>query len=82
MLKLRLARGNILDFNSRGWEASIARQRGEIELLFEESPSLNQRVTPELLAKCYRNASRVVEAEYDVAAPVECPFSVADVLGA
>src|SRR5580658_85166 len=48
LLKLRLMRGAILDLNSRGWHASIARQRGEIMSLLDESPSLKRRITVKL----------------------------------
>jgi Domain of unknown function DUF29 len=80
LLKLRLVRGALLDHNSRGWQASIARQRGEIQSLLDESPSLKRRITVNLVEKCYRNATGVVAAEYEVEPPDECPFSPDDVL--
>lgn len=80
LLKLRLVHGAIFDRNSRGWQASIARQRGEILSLLDESPSLKRRIGAKLIEKCYRNASAVVAAEYDVKAPDECPFSPPDIL--
>jgi hypothetical protein len=82
LLKLRLMRGAILDLNSRGWNASIARQRGEIVSLLDESPSLKRRLTVKLVEKCYRTAAGVVAAEYEVEPPGECPFSPRDVLSA
>lgn len=80
LLKLRLARGAILDLNSRGWNASIARQRGELMSLLDESPSLKRRLTVKLVEKCYRTAADVVAAEYEVEPPGECPFSPRDIL--
>jgi uncharacterized protein DUF29 len=52
LLKLRLLDATDLEMNSRGWQASIARQRGEIMSLLEESPSLKRRITVQLVEKC------------------------------
>jgi hypothetical protein len=80
LLKLDIPSEALVQKNSRGWRGSIARQRIEIADLLEESPSLKVQITPELLAKCYRNAVSVVEAEYGVEFPGECPFGVDEVL--
>lgn len=80
LLKLDIPSDPLLERNSRGWRASIARQRIEIADLLEESPSLKAQITPELLAKCYRNAVSVVETEYGVKCSVECRFGPADIL--
>lgn len=80
LLKLRLAKGLVLEYNQGGWQASILRQRNELAQLLEESPSLNRKISPELIDRCYRRAAAVVAAEYKVEPPAECPFSVEDVL--
>jgi hypothetical protein len=80
LLKLRLARGMILEYNQGAWQASIRRQRNELTTLFGQSPSLRRRVDAELIQKCYRRAADVVAAEYSIEPPVECPFSVEEVL--
>jgi hypothetical protein len=80
LLKLDIPGEALVQNNSRGWRGSIARQRIEIADLLEESPSLKARITPELLAKCYRNAVSVVETEYGVKCPEECPFAPADIV--
>src|SRR5437588_4162789 len=54
LLKLRLARGAILEYNQGGWRASVVRQRQELDALFSESPSLRRLLGPELLEACYR----------------------------
>lgn len=82
LLKLALPGEALVQKNSRGWRTSIARQRAEIADLLEESPSLKARITPDLLAKCYRNAVSVVETEYGVKCQDECPFGVDEVLPA
>lgn len=81
LLKLRLATGQILDYNKGAWRASILRQQREIKTLLAESPSLRPLVTPDLLGEFYQSAAKTVAAEYDVATPPECPFDVEDVLG-
>lgn len=80
LLKLDIPDAALLQKNSRGWRGSIARQRIEIADLLEESPSLKAQLTPELLAKCYRNAVRVVETEYGVKCSDECAFGFEHVL--
>jgi Domain of unknown function DUF29 len=82
LLKLRLTSGILRESNERGWRASILRQQEEIETLFAESPSLKQRLTPELLTKCYSVAAAAVATEYGVAPPDDCPFSVAEIIPA
>ncbi len=80
LLKLRMAKGIILEHNQSGWQASIARQRNEIDTLFQESPSLRRFIDPEIIAACYRSAAAVVATEYKVEPPTECPFSAAEIL--
>jgi hypothetical protein len=80
LLKLRLVGGVKAQQNKRGWQASIIRQRSELQSLLEESPSLKRRLTPEFLEKCYRATAPAIGVEYNVKSPVECPFSLADIL--
>ena len=80
LLKLRLAKGLILDYNRGGWEASILRQRGEIKSLLSESPSLGRLIDQQLIDACYRRAAASVAAEYGVEPPSQCPFHREDLL--
>jgi hypothetical protein len=80
LLKLRIAGGAILHRNQRGWQASIIRQRTEIEALLRESPSLKCRITAESIEACYERAAAVVAAELGLDPPRECPFGPQDVL--
>jgi hypothetical protein len=81
LLKLKLTTGQIRKYNEGGWQASIIRQRSEIQSLVEASPSLRNRI-PELVPKAYRTAAAAVRASLDVTAPLECPFSMIEALGA
>lgn len=80
LLKLRVAKGVILEYNQAGWQASIIRQRDELDTLLEESPSLRRLVTPELIQACYGRARTRVMTEYKIDTPVECPFSQQEVI--
>jgi hypothetical protein len=80
LLKLRMAKRLILEYNRNGWQASIVRQRGEIDTLLQQSPSLRRSINQEMIAACYRRAAKAVAAQYDVEPPAECPFSVEEIL--
>jgi hypothetical protein len=80
LIKLRLAKGLILEYNQRSWHASIVRQQNEISRLLRESPSLRRLIDPELIPACYQEAAAVVTAEYGVEPPAQCPFQREDVL--
>jgi hypothetical protein len=80
LLKLKLTTGPLLENNQRLWKGSILRQQAAIDSLLEESPSLGRLLTPELLGRCYRGASRIVANDLDVTPEPRCPFTVADVL--
>jgi hypothetical protein len=80
LLKVRLAKGVILEYNQGAWQASILRQRNELDALLQESPSLRQRIGPDFIRKCYRHAAAVVAAEYKVDTPEECPFAAEQIL--
>jgi hypothetical protein len=79
MLKLKLITGQVRKYNESGWQASIVRQRSEIQSLLEASPSLEHRI-PEMLPKAYRTAAAAVHAGFDVDAPPECPFGITEIL--
>lgn len=74
LLKLRHSKGPLLDYNRRGWEASIIRQQEAVERELDESPSLDRLLTSELLAKCYRAAARIVAKELEVNPEPRCPW--------
>lgn len=80
LLKLRLAKGVILEYNQGVWQASILRQRDELDVLLQESPSLRRRIGPDFIHKCYRRAAARVAAEYKIEPPAECPFEEAEIL--
>ena len=81
LLKLRLTKGHLLDRNRGQWNASITRQRVQIERLLKESPSLRPKA-PSMIPDAYRDAVRIVEAARLVTEPIppECPFTETEVL--
>jgi len=67
---------------SRSWHATIVAQRAEIELLFEQSPSL-RRALDASVARAYRSAVAAAAAETGLPVhtfPRECPFSPEQIL--
>lgn len=82
MLKLRVTTGVLREYNDRGWQLSVLTQRQEIETLLDESPSLRQQLTPELLAHCYNMARQRVELAYGLKAPQVCPWTAEQILDA
>jgi Domain of unknown function DUF29 len=80
LLKLKLAKGLILEYNQSAWQASILRQQDELDSLFHQSPSLRFRIDADLIQKCYRHAAARVATEYKVEPPAECPFSQEEIL--
>ncbi len=67
---------------SKGWLGSIDEQRRRIEMLVEESPSL-QPMLPALVAKAYPAARRKAARDMTVeiaALPAECPYAFDAVL--
>ena len=57
----------------RGWEVTIRRTRIEIERLLSFSPSLS-RYFISAVDDCYCKATLIVNTEYGVVCPEECPF--------
>ena len=83
-LKLFLLTGFDRESNERGWNNSIRHQRHGIESLFDESPSLRSRLTPEYLAECYRKGAKDFAAgDFGcyAKAPRTCPFTWEAILG-
>lgn len=67
---------------SRSWLGTIAEQRGQLDSLFEKSPSLKPLVA-EVLPGCYARAARraAIETGLPISAfPASNPFSQAEVL--
>lgn len=67
---------------SRSWQVSIRNARREIGELLADSPSLKPYVT-EVLETCYQNARGDATEETGLsveAFPVQCPFSVEEIL--
>jgi len=79
-LKLDYVTGPDLDHNRRGWDVTIIEQTGQLESIFEESPSLRRQLTQELLEKTYASVRRSVAKAYEVKPPEACPYTYADLL--
>ena len=48
--------------------------------MFDESPSLRNLLTPELLQKTYSSVRENVSGAYEVDPPVECPYGYEELL--
>ncbi len=81
-LKLDYVIGAELARNRRGWGLTIGEQTGQLEIMFDESRSLRNQLTPELLRTTYSSVRQNVAKVYDVNPPVECPYTYAQLLGA
>ena len=79
MLKLKLVKGETHRRNRRLWTQSVLRQRGEIQALLDESPSLRRKLTPELVQRAWRTVAPVVAAGYHVRPPAECPWTIEEI---
>jgi len=67
---------------TRSWESTLADQRGELEMLFEQSPSLS-RIAKSSRERAYKRARRVAATETGLpekAFPAEFPYTLAQVL--
>ncbi|MDQ3249643.1 MAG: DUF29 domain-containing protein [Chloroflexota bacterium] len=70
------------DYHSRSWSNTINTQRGEIESLLEDSPSL-QREIPEIIARAYPQARKKAIQETGLLSPVfpaACPYTAEQIL--
>lgn len=65
---------------SRSWQITIERERNNIALYLEDSPSLKKYLTQEWLNKMYRNARLDAMKETGLNFPENCDYQVADVL--
>jgi Domain of unknown function DUF29 len=70
LLKLRLAKGLILEYSHRSWHASILRQQAEIDDLLRQSPSLGRLIDPGVLSAGGRCRDRGVRRRAAGAVPV------------
>ncbi len=65
---------------SRSWQITIQRERLHIIRYLEDSPSLKRYLTSEWLDKIYSIAYLDAQKETDLEFPVNCPYSIEDVL--
>ncbi len=71
-------------FRSGSWRNTIDEQRNRITDLLQESPSLKS-YPEEVLAQCYHRGLKAASNETELPIntfPVECPYSIAQVLDA
>jgi hypothetical protein len=79
-LKLDHVTGPEFERNRRGWDVTLSEQTGQLEIIFEESPSLRRHLTPELLTKLYASVRRSVGKAYGINPPAECPYGYPQLL--
>jgi Domain of unknown function DUF29 len=79
-LKLGYVTGPELERNRRGWELTTNEQLRQLDDIFDESPSLRNQFTPELLSRTYHRVSKDVARVYEVKLPVECPYTYAELI--
>lgn len=65
---------------SRSWQITIERERNNIELYLEDSPSLKKYLAQEWVEKMYRNGRLNAIQETGLDFSTECPYQVEDVL--
>lgn len=65
---------------SRSWQITIERERNNIELYLEDSPSLKKFLTQDWVEKMYRNGRLNAIQETGLDFPTECPYHIEDVL--
>jgi hypothetical protein len=65
---------------SRSWQITVERERNNIELYVEDSPSLKKYFTQEWLAKAYRIARLDAAKETGLDFPKDSPYTIEDVL--
>jgi hypothetical protein len=79
-LKLDYVQGGEWERNRRGWQLTVGEQRSQIDILLEESPTLRNRLTPEVLDKAYHAVACNVADAYGVTLPGECLYSYDELL--
>jgi hypothetical protein len=65
---------------SRSWQNTIGRERDNIELYLEDSPSLSRYLDKESLEKMYRVARSDAMRETGLDFPKTCPYDIETVL--
>ncbi|MGL5034459.1 MAG: DUF29 domain-containing protein [Microcystaceae cyanobacterium] len=65
---------------SRSWQITIERERKNIELYLEDSPSLKRYLCEEWVKKMYSTARLDAKKETQLEMPEDCPYSVQDAL--
>jgi len=65
---------------SRSWQITIERERNNIDLYLEDSPSLRQYLASEWVNKAHRIARLDAAKETDLNFPKECPFTIEEIL--
>jgi len=65
---------------SRSWQITIERERNNIELYLEDSPSLKKYLSQEWLNKAHRIARLDAAKETELTFPKDCPFTIEEIL--
>lgn len=65
---------------SRSWQITIERERKNIEIYLEDSPSLKRYLSEESVNKMYRTARLDAMKEAQIEMPKDCPYLIGDVL--
>lgn len=64
---------------SKSWQITIERERENIQLYLEDSPSLRRYLCQEWVNKMYRTARLDANKEIRLEMPANCPYTVQDV---
>jgi hypothetical protein len=65
---------------SKSWQNTIQRERNNIRLYLEDSPSLKRYLCDEWLHKMYENARLDASGETGLDFPTDCPYGIQNVL--
>ena len=65
---------------SRSWQITIERERNNIELYLEDSPSLKKYLSEEWVKKMYRIARLDAAKETGLDFPQECPYTIKNII--
>lgn len=65
---------------SRSWQLTIERERNNIELYLEDSPSLKKYLSQQWLNKAHRIARLDAAKETELTFPKQCPFTIGEIL--
>jgi hypothetical protein len=64
---------------SRSWQITIERERSNIELYLEDSPSLKKYLSQQWTDTMYRNARLDASKETGLDYPKDCPYKISDI---